>query len=105
MAHRTPRNQTHTRRGVRTGAFLLSEHYVGSAPRVRVITSQTVEAGWSSLHRLTRLRAPSYTMGPLVPADTVRRYHDRGPICCANFATLWRGIAGVVTTRFVRRLP
>src|SRR6266849_3126913 len=105
MAHRTPLSQTNTRRGVLTGALLMSYQYVGSAPRVRLSTSQTVWAGWSSLHRGTRLRANSYTMGPLVPSDTVRRYHARGPICCANFATLWRGVSGVVTTRCVRCLP
>ena len=49
-----PRNQTHRRKGVRTGAFLLSYHDVGSAPRVRLITNQTVEAGWFSVHRGTR---------------------------------------------------
>src|SRR6266704_4661292 len=105
MAHRTPLSQTNTRRGILTGALLMEYQYLGSAPRVRFITSQTVAAGWASLHRVTRLRANSYTMGPLVPSDTVRRYHARGPICCANFATLWRGVSGVVTTRFVRCFP
>ena len=105
MAHRTPLSQTKRRRGVLAGALLMEYQYVGSAPRVRLITSQTVWAGWSSWHRVTRFRVNSYSMGPFVPSDTVRRYHTLGPICCANFATLCGGVSGVATPRFVRRSP
>jgi hypothetical protein len=72
MAQRTPLSHTKVRRGVLTGALLMEEASVGAAPRLRLITSQTVRAGRSSLQSVTRWRANAYAMGPLVPAETVR---------------------------------
>src|SRR5712691_5916334 len=102
MAHRTPLNQTNTRRGVLTGALLMSYQYVGSAPRVRLSTSQTVWAGWSSLHRATRLRAHSYTMGPWGPPETWLQSRAGGPTCGPSLPALWGGFFAVGTRPFGR---
>src|SRR5215471_16298115 len=88
MAHRTPLSQTRMPRGMLAGALLIAYEYVGSAPTVRLITSQTLRSGSPSLHNVTRWRANAYSMGPLVPSETVRRYHLDAGRCAATAATV-----------------
>src|SRR4029450_10857729 len=44
---------------------------------VRFITSQTVLSGCPSLHSVTCLLVNSYSMAPLVPSETFRRYQKQ----------------------------
>ena len=100
-----PLNHTNRRNGVLSGALLMSEEYVGLAPSVRVITSHTVRSGRPSLHRVTRLRANAYAIGPLVPSETVRRYHTADGRLSANAITVSGVGVGEATTRLARTSP
>lgn len=93
------------RQGRADGALLMEYQYVGLSPNVRLSTSQTVWVGCPSLHSVTRRRANSYSMGPFVPSDTVRRYHCPLPICRANVATEAAGVSGLLTVRLKRASP
>src|SRR5215467_13328645 len=105
MAHRTPLSQTRMPRGMLAGALLIAYEYVGSAPTVRLITSQTLRSGSPSLHNVTRWRANAYSMGPLVPSETVRRYHLDAGRCAATAATVHASGAVSTTTRFAWAFP
>src|SRR5262245_61265121 len=105
MAHRTPLSQTRRPRGMLAGALLIAYEYAGSAPTVRLITSQTLRSGSPSLHNVTRWRANAYAIGPLVPSETVRRYHLDAGRLAAMAATVAGAGASAVTTRFARISP
>src|SRR3954447_20922299 len=69
------------------------------------MTSQTERSGRPSLQSVTRWRANSYTIGPLVPSETWRRYQLEGGRLAAKAATVQGSCAGPTTTRFVRTSP
>src|SRR5215510_10209909 len=100
-----PLNHTKRRSGALSGALLMENAEVGLAPSVRFITSHTVRSGRSSLHSVTRLRANSYSMGPLLPSETRRRYHLEDGRPCANAATVSGAAISGATTRFNRKAP
>src|SRR5215470_3841014 len=105
IAHRTPLSQTRVLRGIRAGALLIAYEYEGAGPTVHLITSQTLRSGSPSLHRVTRWRANAYSMGPLVPSETVRRYHLDAGRCAATAATVHASGAVSTTTRFAWAFP
>src|SRR5262245_66105890 len=102
MAHRTPLSQTRMPRGMLAGALLIAYEYAGSAPTVRLITSQTVRSGSPSLHSVTRWRANAYSIGPLVPSETFRRYQLEAGRRAATVATGHAAGSESTTTRFER---
>src|SRR5215510_6773338 len=104
-AQRRPLSQTKVLNGVLAGALLMAKASDGSAPNVRLITSQTVRSGRPSLHRVTRCRANAYAIGPLVPSDTFRRYQREAGRLAATAATVLGGLAGTTTTRVARASP
>src|SRR5262249_28619385 len=105
MAHRRLLNHTNVRNGVLAGALLIAYAYVGSVPKVRLITSQTVRPGRPSLQSVTRWRARAYVIGPFVPSETVRRYQlDAGRRVAKTATELGAGVAAT-TTRFERASP
>src|SRR5215470_734768 len=104
-AQRSPLNQTKVRKGVLAGALLIASAYDGSAPTVRLITSHTVRSGRPSLHSVTRWRANAYSIGPLVPSDTLRRYQCDAKRRLATVATVWGTLSGFTTMRFARASP
>src|SRR5438132_14244813 len=69
------------------------------------MTSHTVRSGKSSLQSVTRLRANSYSSGPLVPSETRRRYHPEDGRLCANAATVSGATTSGATTRCERMAP
>jgi hypothetical protein len=71
----------------------------------RVITSQTVRSGKPSWQSVTRWRAPSYTSGPLVPAETCRRYQREAGRRAATAATGHGAVSGATPTRCARPSP
>jgi hypothetical protein len=71
---------------------------------VRLITSQTVRSGTASLQSVTRWRANAYTIGPLVPSETCRRYPREGGRRAATAATVHGAVSGS-PTRFERTAP
>src|SRR5262244_472676 len=99
MAHRRLLSHTNVRNGVLVGALLIAYEYTGSAPTVRLITSQTVRSGRPSLQSVTRCRANAYSIGPLVPSDTLRRYQWEAGRCLATVATVCGALSGATTTR------
>src|SRR5712691_4370844 len=105
IAHRMPLRHTHRRNGGLAGALLMSDAYVGLAPSVRLITSQTVRSGSPALHSVTRVRANAYALGPWVPAETVRRYHAADGRLSANAVTVSGVCVGEATTRLTRTSP
>src|SRR5713101_3362158 len=78
---------------------------VGWAPSVRLMTSHTVRSGKSSLQSVTRLRANAYSIGPLVPSETRRRYHPEDGRLCANATTVSGATPSGATTRCERMAP
>src|SRR5712691_9534851 len=105
IAHRMPLHHTNRRNGGLAGALLMSYAYVGLAPSVRLITSQTVRSGSPSLHSVTRVRANAYAIGPLVPSETVRRYHTEDGKLSANAVTVNGVCVGEATTRLACASP
>src|SRR4029453_8371686 len=85
--------------------FLIAYDYKGSAPNVRLITSQTVRSGRPSLQSVTRWRANAYTIGPLVPSETCRRYQREAGRRAATAATVHGMLSGATTTCFARTSP
>src|SRR5262252_7507438 len=69
------------------------------------MTNQTVRSGRPPLHSVTRWRANSYTIGPLVPSDTFRRYQLEAGRLAATVATMLGALSGATTTRFARAAP
>lgn len=100
-----PLSQTKMRQGVLAGALLIALEEDGSAPTVRLITSQTVRSGRPSLHSGTRWRANSYSLGPLVPVDTLRQYQCEAGRRTATVATGFGALPSSTTTRFDRDSP
>src|SRR6516162_6921803 len=68
------------------------------------MSNHTAVVGCPSLHSMSRLRANSYVMGPLVPSDTVRRYQNVAGSAWATSATVLDGVS-VIATRLVRCAP
>src|SRR4029453_12299480 len=93
------------RQGMLAGALLIEYAYTGSAPNVRLITSQTGRSDRPSLHSVTRWRANAYAIGPLVPSETVRRYQCDAGSPAATAATVPGVVASATTTRFERTAP
>src|SRR5205809_7995740 len=62
-------------------------------------------SGRSSLHSVTRLRANAYSIGPLLPSETRRRYHPEDGRCGATAATVSGAAASEATTRCERMAP
>src|SRR5262245_41803718 len=69
---------------------------------VRFITSQTVLSGWPSLHSVTCLLVNSYSMGPLVPSDTFRRYQKQSWRLLATASTDIGAFSVLATIRLAR---
>jgi hypothetical protein len=105
MAHRMPLHHTNRRNGVLSGALLMEEAYVGLAPRVRLRTSHPVRWGSPSWHNVTRLRANSYAIGPVVPSETLRRYQHEDARLCAQAATVSGVCVSGGHTRLARTAP
>ncbi len=74
IAHRIPLSQTKSLRRQLAGALQIKYEYFGSASKVLRIKSQTSFSGSPSLARTTLFWVNSYSIGPLVPSDTFRRY-------------------------------
>ncbi len=72
---------------------------------MRLITSQTVRSGKPSLQSVTRWRANAYTIGPLVPSETCRRYQREAGRLAAKAATVPGAWSEATTTRFARTSP
>src|SRR6266849_8585451 len=83
----------------------MAEAEGGLAPSVRLITSHTVRSGSPSLHSVTRLRAKAYTIGPLVPSETVRPYHAADGKLSANAVTVSGACVAEATTRLTCTAP
>src|SRR5213595_891809 len=69
------------------------------------MTSHTVRSGRSSLHSVTRWRANAYSIGPLLPSETRRRYHPEDGRCFATAATVSGSAASEATTGCERMAP
>src|SRR5690348_8993423 len=71
----------------------------------RMFTSHTVRSGSPSWHSVTRLRAQAYTIGPLVPSETVRQYHAADGTLSATAVTVSGACVAEATTRLACTAP
>jgi hypothetical protein len=69
------------------------------------MTSQTVRSGTPSLQSVTRGRAHSSMIGPVVPSETCRRDQREAGRRAAQAATGHGAVSGATTTRFARTAP
>ena len=72
---------------------------------VRFITNHTVLVGRLSRQRVTWRLVNSYSIGPLVPSATCRRYQKQLCRLLAYVSTAMGSFARVDTTCFVRLSP
>jgi hypothetical protein len=105
IAQRTPRNPTTRGKRLLRGALLREDQCVGWAPRLRCITRHTVRSGRPSRHRVPRRLVNSYSSGPLVPSDPVRRYQQASGRLLAIAATEGGVRSLAAPCRLVRPAP
>ena len=77
IGHLNPLSQTNKSSLELIGALLKKNEYEGLGPMVRFIINQTSLVGNPFLAMTTRRLENSYSIGPLVPSDTLRRYQKK----------------------------